>query len=177
MYGNILFRWAFYRVLGLRDTGKFINVMKEKIRRSNRRKYLTTATVSVTNDTQIDSGVEPMDAGSQTCPTWYSTRIFKGYEEYPTDKRFRDPEYWYGCRETFLTPIIPIPICAEEIVIKLGNDKSAYDACFSKYGRMHSMLDHKDEYSHVVWDECNVNFVKCDILYKNDPLLSVYYDK
>lgn len=176
MYQKILFDWAFHRIFGLKDLGKFISVMKHKHDISNTKyTYLRDINVSVRNDTQVDSGVEPMDAGKQTCPTWYSTRIFYGTEEYPSYKT--NYEYWYGCRETFLAPIIPIPICAEEIVIKLGADKSAYDQCFSKYGRMHSMLDHKEEYSHEVYSECTIYFRNCDITYKNDPLLSVYYGK
>ena len=167
MYKQILFQWAFYRILGLKDLGKFIEALK------NKKQKIGDFNVTVVDDIQIDSGVEPMDAGSKTCPTWYSTRIFKGREQSPTDKP--DQEYWYGCRETFLAPIIPIPICAEEIVVKLGDNEDAYNACFSKYGRMHSMLDHKEEYCHRVVDEAYVEFKNCDILYKNDTLYSVYY--
>ena len=175
MNRQILFQWAFYRILGLKDIGKFIKVLQYKYYKFRRRKYLRSINVSVRNDNQVDSGVEPMDAGKQTCPTWFSTRIFYGTEEYPTTKY--NYEYWYGCRETFLMPIIPIPICSEEIVMKLGPTLDTYNECYNKYGRMHSLLDHKEDYSHVIWEECTIYFRNNDITYKNDPLLSTYYDK
>lgn len=170
MYFKILRYWAFNRILGLRDIGKFISVQKNK--KKNHR--FKGATVSVCNDTQVDSGVEAFDGHSETCPTWWSTRIFRGTEQYPTDKRSWTPEYWYGCRETFLAPIIPIPICAGEIVIKLGTDMDRYKQCFSEHGRMHSMYDYKEDYSTLIWSDCTVDFVKCDITYKNDELRTVY---
>lgn len=175
MYKTILFDWLFHRIFGLKDFKKFYNIMKKKLTTPKKSKELELKfTINVINDKQIDSGVEPMDAGKQTCPTWYSTRIFYGNEKYPTDKS--EAEYWYGCRETFLAPIIPIPICSEEVIIKLGNNMDAYHECFNKYGRMHSMLDHKEEYSHLIIDECSIQFNNCDILYRNDPVYSVYYD-
>lgn len=171
MYFKILKYWAFNRILGLKDFKKFTTTLKN---RKKTKSTLKSANVSVCNDTQVDSGVEAFDGHSETCPTWWSTRIFRGTEEYPTDKRSWTPEYWYGCRETFLTPIIPIPICAGEIIIKLGTNLDRYQQAFSDHGRMHSMYDYKDDYSSLVWDDCTTYFRNCDITYKNDELRSVY---
>ena len=71
-------------------------------------------------------------------------------------------------------PIIPIPICAGEIVVKLGNDLSVYNKCFSEHGRMHSLYDYKEDYSDLIWSDCTIGFVNCDINYKNDELRTVY---
>lgn len=170
MYFKILKYWAFNRIFGLKDLSRFTYVMKK--RSSNKR--LKATSVSVSNDTQVDSGVEAFDGHSETCPTWFSTRIFKGTEEYPSDKRKLEPEYWYGCRETFLAPIIPIPICSGEIVIKLGHSLDPYNKAFSDHGRMHSMYDYKADYSDLIWDDCTIYFRNCDITYKNDELRTTY---
>lgn len=169
MVVHILKHWAFNRILGLKDCKKFFQVIGK-----SRKKPLSSANVSVSNDTQIDSGVEAFDGHSQTCPTWFSTRIFRGTEEYPSDKRSQEPEYWYGCRETFLAPILPIPICAGEIVVKLGHTLEVYQQAFSDHGRMHSLYDYKENYSNLIWDDCTTYFRNCDITYKNDELRSCY---
>ena len=165
---RIFLRWVFIRIFGLRDLKKFINciIKKFKIRLGH------FGTILVSNDTQIERWVESMDAGVKSCPYWYSTRLFKGTELSPgIDKK---EEYWVGIRETFLAPVIPIPICSEEIVFKIGENDDIYRSCFNKYGKYHTLLDHKEEYTHCIIEEADIRFVYSDVSYSNDQVWSSY---
>ena len=164
---KIVLKWLFLRILGLLDLPKFVKIIKTK-------KSTTSSfgTITVSNDIQLAHEVEPMDAGKQTCPTWYSTRLFKGTETSPG--QYKSEEYWVGIRETFLAPIIPIPICADEKVFKIGSNDSIYHDSFKKYGRYYSLLDHRDEYTHRIIEEADVVFVNSDVDYSNDEIWSSY---
>ena len=165
---KIVLKWLFLRIFGLLDLPKFIEVKKKKKKKS----VTSFGTITVSNDTQLDHSVEPMDAGKQTCPTWYSTRLFKGTETSPGTGK--SEEYWVGIRETFLAPVIPIPICADEKVFKIGNSDSIYHDCCKKYGRYHSLLDHREEYTHRIIEEADVEFINSDVDYNNDEIWSSY---
>jgi hypothetical protein len=165
---KIVLKWLFLRIFGLLDLPKFITVIKKK-----KNKELTHfGTITVSNDTQIAHEVEPMDAGKQTCPTWYSTRLFRGTET--TGGIHRSPEYWVGIRETFLAPVIPIPICADEKVFKIGDSDAIYHESFKKYGRFYSLLNHRSEYTHRIIEEADVEFENSDVSYSNDEIWSAY---
>lgn len=166
MMVKIYLRWAFLRVFGLLDLPKFIKVKKNKAKLKDH-----WGTIRVDSDIQIAHETEPMDAGKQTCPTWYSTRLFKGTEVSDYGK---SPEYWVGIRETFLAPIIPIPICADEKVFKIGETDAIYNDSFKKYGRFYSLLDHREEYTHRIIEEADVEFVISDVSYSNDEIWSSY---
>jgi len=168
MMVKIVLKWLFLRIFGLLDIPKFIEVKKKKKNKS----VSSFGTITVSNDTQIAHEVEPMDAGKQTCPTWYSTRLFKGTETSPGSGK--SEEYWVGIRETFLAPVIPIPICADEKVFKIGKDDSIYHDSFKKYGRFYSLLDHRDEYTHRIIEEADVEFVNSDVDYNDDEIWSSY---
>lgn len=160
---NMYLRWL-TRGLGILDIPQ-ITKAKVKSKSKNSEHW---GTIKVSNDNQIDHSVEPMDAGTQSCPYWYSTRLFKGTEVSPGTGK--EPEYWVGIRCTFLAPIIPIPICSDEKVFKIGKDDSVYKAALKKYGRCHSLLDHRDEYAHRIIEEADVEFDKSDVSYSNDEI-------
>lgn len=165
---KIVLRWLFLRIFGLLDLPKFIQVRKAKKEKA----ISSFGTIVVSNDIQLDHSVEPMDAGKQTCPTWYSTRLFKGTETSPG--QYKTEEFWVGIRETFLAPIIPVPICADEKVFKIGFNDSIYHDCCKKYGRYHSLLEHREEYTHRIIEEADVEFVNSDVSYSNDEIWSSY---
>lgn len=165
---GIVLRWMFFRIFGLLDLKKFLEIRKKK-KTPNADHW---GTIIVEDDTQIDHVTEPMDAGKQTCPTWYSTRLFLGTET--TGGVRKSPEYWVGIRETFLAPIIPIPICADEKVFKIGETDAIYYECFRKYGRFYSLLDHRDEYTHRIIEEADAEFKNSDVSYSNDEIWSAY---
>lgn len=163
----IVLKWLICRFFGLLDLPKVIKKITTKKDPNSH-----FGTIIVSNDTQIAHETEPMDAGKQTCPTWYSTRLFLGTETSPgTDKK---PEYWVGIRETFLAPIIPIPICADEKVFKIGDTDTIYHDAFKRYGRFYSLLEHRDEYAHRIIEEADVEFVNSDVSYSNDEIWSSY---
>lgn len=160
-------RWLF-RLFGILDIPEAIKAKKKK-------KSLSAdhwGKITVSDDVQIERSIEPMDGGTQSCPYWYSTRLFRGREISPGIDR--PVEYWCGIRCTFLAPIIPIPICSDEKVFKLGETRDAYDAAYNKYGRKHALLDHRDEYAHRVIEEADVEFVKADVSYDNDEIWDVH---
>lgn len=168
MTGKMLFDWAFKRILGLRDIPLLVNHLKTK-----KKKALTGQnTIQVIEDEQLDHSVEAMEGHTESCPYWYSTRLFKGKENYPSQK---DPEYWVGIRCTFLMPVIPIPICSDEKVFKIGNTSDIYYDSYHRYGRFYSLLLHYKDYSmNRIYSECTVYFNKEDITYKNDEVWSAY---
>lgn len=165
---KIILKWLFLRIFGLLDLPKFIKIIKK----NKNKEFSHWGTIIVSSDVELAHEVEPMDAGKQTCPTWYSTRLFRGTETSPGTSK--SPEYWVGIRETFLAPVIPIPICADEKVFKIGETDSIYHDSFKKYGRFYSLLDHRDEYAHRIIDEADVEFTDSDVSYSNDEVWSSY---
>lgn len=179
MNKEMLFNWAFKRVLGLRDIGNCFKVLNERKAIKNRvksegalcsPKHLSE--IIVGHDKQIDSWVEPMKAGTESCPYWDSTRLFYG-KEANFDWGEKNMEYWLGIRQTFLAPIIPIPICAYEVVYILGESDKPFRDCMNKYGRARSFHDHAEEFgAKKIIDKTNVYFIESDITYKKDPVWS-----
>lgn len=162
---RMILRWI-ARIFGILDIPQ---IAKAKVKKKSSKKNSDHwGTIKVSNDTQLDHSVEPMDSGTQSCPYWYSTRIFKGTEVSPGTGK--EPEYWVGIRCTFLAPIIPIPICSDEKVFKLGKNRTAYDDAYRKYGRWHSLLDHRDEFAHRIIEEADVEFDKSDVSYSDDEI-------
>ena len=179
MNKQMLFNWAFKRILGLRDVGALFKVMKG--RREIKRQVNLEGTLSSPNhlseiivghDKQIDSWVEAMKAGTESCPYWDSTRLFYG-KEANFDWGEKNMEYWLGIRQTFLAPIIPIPICSYEEVYILGESDKPFRDCMNKYGRARSFHDHAEEFGAVkIIDKTNVYFIESDVTYKKDPVWS-----
>lgn len=170
---KIILNWAFKRVFGLRDFPLFITMMKIKFSKSNKSiESEHWGTIRVENDIQIGRWVEPMRAGTESCPNWYSTRLIYGQER--TMYGLKNSEYWVGIRNTFLAPILPIPICSEEVVFKIGSNDGIFYDCKKKYGDAYSLINHKKEYTHKIINKANVEFDKCDVTYKNDPIWSSY---
>lgn len=167
MNKEMFLRWLF-RIFGILDIPHFIKFIKNKKSKTNAEFW---GTIKVSFDTQIEHSVEPMDAGTQSCPSWYSTRLFKGTEISPGIGE--KEKYWVGIRCTFLAPIIPIPICSDEKVFKLGPDRSVYDAAYNKYGRCHSLLDHREEFTHRIIENADVEFINSDVSYSNDEVWSI----
>ena len=179
MNKQMLFNWAFKRVLGLRDIGNCIKVLKAR-KEAKKQVELEGALHSpnhlseiiVGHDKQIDSWVEAMKAGTESCPYWDSTRLFYGKEaNFGWDEK--GMEYWLGIRQTFLAPIIPIPICSYEVVYILGESDKPFRDCMAKYGRARSFYDHAEEFgAKKIIDKTNVYFIESDITYKKDPVWS-----
>ena len=131
-------------------------------------------TIVVSNDTQIDHWLESMPAGTESCPFWYSVRVFKGTETSPgTGKK---PEYWLGICNVFLAPILPIPIISDEIVIKLGDNLDLYYDLENKYGShfAHRIMENPGKHFKKIINKATVNFTKSDINYNNDAIWSTY---
>ena len=129
-------------------------------------------TIVVSNDEQLDHWLESMPAGTESCPYWYSARLFKGTETSPgVDK---SPEYWFGICNVFLAPILPIPIISDEIVIKLGDNLDLYNELQSKYGNhiCERIMTNKDKHFHKIINKATVKFVNNDIQYNNDSIWS-----
>ena len=176
MTKEMLKYWAFNRCLGLKDFCTLFKVLKD---RKTTRKEVTQLTspnhlseIIVGHDTQIDSWIEPMAAGTESCPYWDSVRLFYG-KEANFDWGEKNMEYWLGIRQTFLAPIIPIPICSYEEVYILGESDKPFRDCMDKYGRARSFHDHAEEFGAVkIIDKTNVYFIESDIAYKKDPVWS-----
>lgn len=131
-------------------------------------------TITVSNDKQLDHWLESMPAGTQSCPYWYSVRLFKGTETSPgTGKK---PEYWLGICNVFLMPFFPIPIISDEIVIKLGDNLDKYNDLKRSLGSHFAdqIMYHKDKYFTKIIDKATVKFVNSDIKYRNDAIWSDY---
>jgi hypothetical protein len=179
MNKQMLFNWAFKRVLGLRDIGNCFKVFKAR-KEAKRQTKLEGALSSpnhlseiiVGHDKQVDSWVEPMKAGTESCPYWDSTRLFYGKEaNFGWDEK--GMEYWLGIRQTFLAPIIPIPICSYEVVYILGESDKPFRDCMKKYGRARAFHDHAEEFgAKKIIDKTNIYFTVSDVTYKKDPVWS-----
>ena len=175
MNKQMLFNWAFKRAFGLRDIGNCIKVLKAH-KEAKKQVNLTSpnhlSEIIVGHDKQIDSWVEPMAAGTESCPYWDSTRLFHG-KEANFDWGEKNMEYWLGIRQTFLAPIIPIPICSYEEVYILGESDKPFRDCMKKYGKARAFHDHAEEFgAKKIIDKTNIYFVDSDVTYKNDPVWS-----
>ena len=177
MQKDILYNWAFKRIFGLRDIRLFIETLKLKKKMSEDNRQLLESPnhlseIIVGHDKQIDHWVEAMKAGTESCPYWDSTRLFYGKEaNFGWDEK--GMEYWLGIRQTFLAPIIPIPICSYEVVYILGDSDKPFRDCMAKYGRARSFYDHAEEFgAKKIIDKSTVYFLNSDITYKNDPVWS-----
>jgi hypothetical protein len=179
MNKTMLKNWAFSRWFGLRDIPTLFKICKA---RKETKKQLKLngqfaspnhlSEIIVGHDKQIDSWVEPMSAGTESCPYWDSTRLFYG-KEANFDFGEKPFEYWLGIRQTVLAPIIPIPICSYEVVYILGETDKPFRDCMSKYGKARSFYDHAEEFgAKKIFDKINVYFVDSDITYKKDPVYS-----
>lgn len=107
---------------------------------------------------------------TESCPYWYSTRLFWGREAVPGDHDYA--EYYVGIRCTFLLPIIPIPICSDEKVFKIGFTTDIFDRAYREHNsRYYSLLLYYKDYNmHKIADDCTVYFHNEDITYKNDEV-------
>ena len=165
----MLKNWACRRWFGLKDIGLLV--------RTKRKNKLTSpghlSEIIVGHDIQIDSWVEPMAAGTESCPYWDSVRLFQGKEaNFSWDEK--KMEYWLGIRQTFLAPIIPIPICSYEVVYILGENDKPFRECMAKYGKARSFYDHAEEFgAKKIIDKVNVYFVDSNVSYKEDPVWSI----
>ena len=131
-------------------------------------------TIVVSNDTEIDHWLECMPAGTESCPYWYSIRLFKGTETQPgTNKQ---PEYWLGICNVALLPILPIPFISDEIVIKLGDNLNLYDELIKKYGShfAHEIMMKRDKHFKKIINKATVKFKNNNIKYNNDEIWSAY---
>ena len=175
MTKTMLKNWAFKRCLGLRDIGTLFKTLKDRKalkKESTLQSPNHLSEIIVGHDYQVDSWVEPMKAGTESCPYWDSVRLFHG-KEANFDWGEKNMEYWLGIRQTFLAPIIPIPICSYEVVYILGESDKPFRDCMDKYGRARSFYDHAEEFgAKKIIDKTNVYFVESDITYKKDPVWS-----
>lgn len=129
-------------------------------------------TIIVSNDEQIDHWIESMPAGTESCPYWYSIRLFKGTETSPGLNK--QPEYWLGICNVFLMPILPIPIISDEIVVKLGDNLDRYNELKNKLGShfAEKIMRNKEKYFTKIINKATVKFKKSDIKYNNDSIWS-----
>lgn len=175
MTKEMLKYWVFNRCLGLKDFSTLFTVMKNK-KDMKKALQLTSpqhhSEIIVGHDKQIDSWVEPMAVGTESCPYWDSTRLFYG-KEANFDWGEKNMEYWLGIRQTVLAPIIPIPICSYEVVYILGESDKPFRDCMAKYGKACAFHEHAEEFgAKKIISETNIYFVESDITYKNDPVWS-----
>lgn len=172
MNKEMLKNWFFNRCMGLKDIRTLYKVFKQKriTKKLNSSGHLSE--IIVGHDKQIDSWIEAMKAGTESCPYWDSTRLFYGKEaNFGFDEK--PFEYWLGIRQTFLAPIIPIPICSYEVVYILGQTDTSFRDCMNKYGRARSFYDHAQEFgAKKIFDSTNVYFKESNITYKKDPVYS-----
>ena len=174
MTKEMLKNWAFKRCFGLKDFGIIAKILKNKNKKSE--KTLTSphhlGEIIVGHDKQIDKWVEPMAAGTESCPYWDCTRLFYGKEaNFGWEEKHM--EYWLGIRQTVLAPIIPIPICSYEVVYILGDTDKPFRDCMSKYGKAREFHDHAEEFGATeIISKTNVYFKECKITYKKDPVWS-----
>jgi hypothetical protein len=171
MNKEMLSHWAFKRALGLKDIKTCFQVIKNRKKNKNELKSPNhLSEIIVGHDKQIDHWIEPMAAGTESCPYWNSTRLFYG-KEANYDWGEKNMEYWLGIRQTVLAPIIPIPICSYEEVYILGDSDKDFQDCKAKYGKACSFHDHAEKYGFKkTIDKINVYFTDSDITYKKDPV-------
>lgn len=131
-------------------------------------------TITVSNDNQLEHWLEAMPAGTQSCPYWYSVRLFKGTETKPGINK--QPEYWLGICNVFLLPVLPIPVISDEIVIKLGDNLDKYNELQKTLGShfAHRIMTDKDKYFTKIIDKATVKFENSDVKYNNDAIWSDY---
>ena len=131
-------------------------------------------TIIVSNDEQIDHWLEPMPAGTESCPNWYSVRLFKGTETSPGNNK--QPEYWLGICNMALFPILPIPFIGDEIVVKLGDNLDYYHKLESECGFhfAHILMRNRNKYFNKIINKATVQFTNNDIKYNNDEIWSTY---
>ena len=131
-------------------------------------------TITVAMDEEIDHWLESMPAGTESCPYWYSIRLFKGVEVDPGINK--DSEYWLGICNVFLMPFFPIPMISEEIVVKLGDNLDYYHELKNKGGShfAHMIMMNKENFFKKIINKATVKFKNCDIKYNNDEIWSVY---
>lgn len=130
-------------------------------------------TIVVSDDKEIDHWIEPMPAGTQSCPYWYSMRLFKGTETSPG--LGKKPEYWLGICNVFLMPVLPIPIISDEIVIKLGETDEVFRQIQKQTNHpAYTIMNNKNKYAHKIINKATVKFTNSDIKYNNDAIWSVY---
>ena len=131
-------------------------------------------TITVSMDEQLDHWLESMPAGTESCPYWYSVRLFKGTETSPGYNK--QPEYWLGICNVFLLPFLPIPMISEEIVVKLGDNLDYYHKLKSEGGShfAHMIMMDKAKYFSKIINKATVKFKNCDINYNNDEIWSTY---
>lgn len=169
----MLKHWAVNRWLGLKDIKTLITLKKNKTEAPTKLtspKHLSE--IIVGHDTLIETWVEPMAAGSESCPYWDTTRLFYG-KEANFGWEEKGMEYWLGIRQTFLAPIIPIPICSYEVVYILGESDKPFRDCLNKYGKARYFYDCAAEFGAVkIIDKTNVYFTESDYTYKKDPVYS-----
>lgn len=148
----------------LKKPSFFLNKLKEK----------SWGTIIVSDDVQLEHWYEAMPAGSETCPNWYSVRLFKGTETHPGINK--QPEYWLGICNVFLMPFLPIPMISDEIVVKLGDNLDYYNNLKSKFGShfAYEIMYHTEAYFNKIINKATVNFNKNDVKYNNDSIWSVY---
>ena len=131
-------------------------------------------TIIVSNDEQLDHWYESMPAGTESCPNWYSVRLFKGTETSPGINK--KPEYWLGICNVFLFPILPIPMISEEIVIKLGDNLDYYNKLHDEH-RNHianELMRFPHKHFKKIINKATVKFKNSDVTYKNDEIWSAY---
>lgn len=133
-------------------------------------------TIIVSNDEELDSWLESMPAGEESCPNWYSVRLFKGTETSPGSGK--NPEYWLGICNVFLFPILPIPFISGEIVIKLGDNLDYYNKLKNEHRThlAHELMRYPNKYFTKIIDKATVKFKNSDINYNNDEIWSAYLD-
>lgn len=131
-------------------------------------------TITVSKDKELDHWLESMPAGTESCPYWYSIRLFEGTETNPGFNK--KPEYWLGICNVFLMPFLPIPIISDEIVIKLGDNLDGYNKLKSEGGShlAHMIMMNKGKYFKKIINKATVKFVNSKIKYNNDEIWSAY---
>lgn len=131
-------------------------------------------TIVISNDVEINHWLESMPAGEETCPNWYSIRLFRGTETSPGTNKH--PEYWLGICNVFLMPVLPIPLISDEIVIKLGDNLEYYYELEDRLGShfAHKVMRNRETYFNKIIEKATVQFVNSDIKYKNDEIWSTY---
>ncbi len=166
MYKDQLKHWAFDRWLGLKNIPALVSHLKTK---SKKEKLEGISRIEIDNDKELFHSVETMPR-TESCPYWYSTRLYWGREAIPGDHDYA--EYYVGIRCTFLLPIIPIPICSDEKVFKIGFTTDIFDRAYREHNsRYYSLLLYYKDYNmHKIADDCTVYFHNEDITYKNDEV-------
>ena len=130
-------------------------------------------TIIVSNDVEIDHWIESMPAGTESCPYWYSVRLFKGTETSPGINK--EPEYWLGICNTCLLPVLPIPFISDEIVIKLGpTDEVFRNFKETTHHPAEEIMRSPSKFANKIIDKATVKFTNCYINYNNDAIYSVY---